>query len=268
MDITSQYPPELFELLADTIPLLCRSDEDVLLFFREAGVGYELLCDLWLRVEQVDDSVQKDEIVSTTLTRLNKPGDVALRQRKAILEMVTKFIDFSHCLPDDQLKALELVSEIRRLLGIKDDLTKVHLELEWELKKQQKQLQTPYGEENNLDGKKKHDKKIDTKNTETAPPGSQRPVTVKKTPKGPPEVEKILVGKEEILDQYVAELKKRSRGQGVVKLRRLLDLQRAYPQEAFIAAVSKAAKYGLYDLGRLEKIILDNIGGGEFFDLS
>jgi hypothetical protein len=66
----------------------------------------------------------------------------------------------------------------------------------------------------------------------------------------------------------VAELKKRSRGQGVVKLRRLLDLQRAYPQEAFIAAVSKAAKYGLYDLGRLEKIILDNIGGGEFFNLS
>ena len=66
----------------------------------------------------------------------------------------------------------------------------------------------------------------------------------------------------------MAELKKRSRGQGVAKLRRLLDLQRAYPQEAFIAAVSKAAKYGLYDLARLEKIILDNIGGGEFFDLS
>ena len=72
----------------------------------------------------------------------------------------------------------------------------------------------------------------------------------------------------EILDQYVAELKKRSRGRGVVKLRRLLDLQRAYPREAFILAVNKAYKYGLYDLTRLEKIILDNIGGGEFFDLS
>jgi restriction system protein len=132
MDITSQYPTELFELLADTIPLLCRSEEDILLFFREAGVGYQFLSDFWLRIEQVDDSVQKDEIVRTTLTRLNERGDVALRQRKAILEMVTEFNDFSHCLPDDQPKAQELVFEIRRLLGIKDDLTKVHLELEWE----------------------------------------------------------------------------------------------------------------------------------------
>jgi len=274
MDRTSQYPTELFELLADTIPLLCRSEKDILLFFREAEVGYELLRDFWLRVEQADDSLQKDEIVSTTLTRLNEPGEVALLQRKAslcrkaILEMVTEFNDFSNCLPDDQPKAQELVSEIRRLLGIKDDLTKVHLKLEWESKKQQKQHQTPYGEKNILDGKKKRDGKTDTKNTKTATPGRQRPVTVKKTRKSTSEEEQILVGKEEILDQYVAELKKRSRGQGVVKLRRLLDLQRAYPQEAFIVAVSKAAKYGLYDLARLEKIILDNIGGGEFFDLS
>ena len=268
MDITLQYPTELFELLADTIPLLCRSEEDILLFFREADVGYALLSDLWLRVEQADDSIQKDEIVSTTLTRLNESGTVALQQRKAILEMVTKFNDFSHCSPDDQLKALGLVSEIRRLLGIKDDLTREQQELERELKKQQKRHQTFYGEKNILDGRKKRDGKIDTKNTETAPPSRQRPVIVKNTPKGPSEEEQILVGKEEILDQYVAELKKRSRGQGVAKLRRLLDLQRAYPQEAFIAAVSKAAKYGLYDLARLEKIILDNTGGGEFFDLS
>ena len=150
MDITSQYPTELFELLADTIPLLCRSEEDILLFFREADVGYELLSDLWLRVEQVNDSVQKDEIVSTTLTRLNELGDSAWQQRKAILEMVTGFKDFSHCLPDDQSKALELVSVIRRLLGMKDDLTKERLELKWESKKQQ----TSYVEENILDGKK------------------------------------------------------------------------------------------------------------------
>ena len=116
--------------------------------------------------------------------------------------------------------------------------------------------------------KKKRAAKIDTKNTKTAPPSRQRPVTVKNTRKGPSEEEQFLVGNEEILEQYVAELKKRSRGRGVIKLRRLLDLQRAYPQEAFIVAVSQAVKYGLYDLARLEKIILDNITGGEFFDLS
>lgn len=268
MDITSQYPTELFELLTEAIPLLCRSEKDILLFFREAGVGYELLCDFWLRVEQADDSVQKDEIVSTTLSRLNEPGDIAWLRRKAILEMVTEFNDFSHCLPDDQLKALELVSEIRRIQGIKDDLTKVRLKLKWESKKQQRQHQTPYGEKNILDGRINRDEKIDTKNTKITPLSRQRPVTVNKTSKGPSEEEQVLVGKVKILDQYVAELKKRSRGRAVIKLRRLLDLQRAYPQEAFILAVSKAAKYGLYDLSRLEKIILDNIGGGEFFDLS
>ena len=37
-DITFHYPPELFSLLVDTIPLLNRSKKDVLLFFRGAGV--------------------------------------------------------------------------------------------------------------------------------------------------------------------------------------------------------------------------------------
>jgi len=98
--------------------------------------------------------------------------------------------------------------------------------------------------------------------------GTPPPASRKKQDKGPSKEEQQLVGQEEILDRYVTELKKRSRGRGVMKLRRLLDLQRAYPNKAFLAAVSQASKYGLYDLARLEKIILDNIAGGEFFDLS
>jgi hypothetical protein len=34
-----------------------------------------------------------------------------------------------------------------------------------------------------------------------------------------------------------------------------------------MAAISKALTYGLYDLARVEKIILDHIAG-DFFDLS
>lgn len=34
-----------------------------------------------------------------------------------------------------------------------------------------------------------------------------------------------------------------------------------------MAAISKALQYGLYDLARLEKIILDNTAG-DFFELS
>lgn len=52
----------------------------------------------------------------------------------------------------------------------------------------------------------------------------------------------------------------------MLNLRRLLNLQRNYPEEPFMAGVSKALQYGLYDLARLEKIILDNTAG-EYFDL-
>jgi hypothetical protein len=65
----------------------------------------------------------------------------------------------------------------------------------------------------------------------------------------------------------VAELKKRSPGRGVAKLKRLLNLQRTYPAAPFLAAIEQAAKYGLYDLGRLEALILKQVAGS-FFDLA
>ena len=77
----------------------------------------------------------------------------------------------------------------------------------------------------------------------------------------------LLSGQHQELDLYVRNLKKRSRGRGVMNLRRLLGLQRTYPGEPFMAGVSTALQYGLYDLARLERIILDNTAG-DFFDLS
>jgi len=113
MDITIQYSPELLELLIDAIPRLCLTGQDVLIFFHENGVGYQYLSDLWLRVEQNDDNIQKDEIVRTALTRLNEQGESKFQQRKIILERVKKTCDFSQCLPSDQLKIKELVPEIQ-----------------------------------------------------------------------------------------------------------------------------------------------------------
>ena len=75
-----------------------------------------------------------------------------------------------------------------------------------------------------------------------------------------------MTGEDAILDEYVAELKKRSHGRGVVKLRRLLYLKRTYPGEPFLKAITQALKYGLFDLSRLENIILDYTAG-DFFDL-
>ena len=78
--------------------------------------------------------------------------------------------------------------------------------------------------------------------------------------------EQTLIGRHESLDRYAAELKRQARGRGIVKLRRLLDLKRTYPPAPFQKAVEEALRYGLYDLARLEKMILKNTGG-EFFEL-
>lgn len=57
MDIVFHYPPELFQLLVQVVPLLCRSKDDVLLFFKGAGVESSLLDDLWEQVERDRSSI-------------------------------------------------------------------------------------------------------------------------------------------------------------------------------------------------------------------
>jgi hypothetical protein len=81
---------------------------------------------------------------------------------------------------------------------------------------------------------------------------------------GPSLEEKELRGHSEILDLYVAQIKKRSPGRAVRPLRRLLDLKRTYPDEAFNGACEQALHYGLFDLNRLEKLILQRVAG-DFF---
>lgn len=111
-----------------------------------------------------------------------------------------------------------------------------------------------------------HKRVLDKRKSRTTVPGHHPPLTRKNSLKGPPKEEVLLTGKNEFLDQYVLNLKKISRGRGVLNLRRLLNLQRSYPEEPFIEGIKTAKKYGLYDLARVEKIILDNIAG-DFFEL-
>jgi transposase len=112
-----------------------------------------------------------------------------------------------------------------------------------------------------------HKRIMDKKETRTTLPGHHPPLNRKMSHQGPCKEELLLIGENKELDIYVQNLKKRSRGRGVLNLRRLLNLQRSYPTEPFMAGISKALQYGLYDLARLEKIILDNTAG-DFFDLS
>jgi restriction system protein len=58
-DISFHYPPELFNLLVDAIPLLNRSKKDVLQFFRGAGAPAELIAALSARLKQSPTELNK-----------------------------------------------------------------------------------------------------------------------------------------------------------------------------------------------------------------
>jgi hypothetical protein len=47
-------------------------------------------------------------------------------------------------------------------------------------------------------------------------------------------------------------------------LRQLLRLLKEYPRQPFLAAVGEAARYGLYDLDRVERMILQRVARDYF----
>lgn len=141
INITFQYPPELMNLLIDTIPLLNRSKKDVLLFFHGAGVPNELMADIYSKVLTDRQSLNKYEITRIILSRLNEKGESALRQRRELLKRVIEFESFSACWPNDQLKAKGLVYEIRNVINVKDTFTRINQEREKEYKKHKTEYQ-------------------------------------------------------------------------------------------------------------------------------
>jgi transposase len=63
---------------------------------------------------------------------------------------------------------------------------------------------------------------------------------------------------------YVAALKQKGRKVVALALRQLLRLLKEYPRPPFLAAVREAAQYGLYDLDRLERMILRRVAQDYF----
>lgn len=122
---TYQYPPELFSLLVDTIPLLCRSKRDVLLFFRGAGMSPSAMFEVEEVVRSDKDALNKFEIARRLLTVLNEAGDPALATRRELLRRVVQFEDFTRCWDSDVLKAKGLVAEIQRVVNVKDSFTRM-----------------------------------------------------------------------------------------------------------------------------------------------
>lgn len=119
------FPPELLNLLVDTIPKLFKSKNDVIIFFYSAGVNQKFLEDLRDRLQRDKSSINKYEIARTVLIRLNDAGDVALRERREIVKRVVEFEDFSRCWPEEQIIARGLVAKVRELVNVKDSFTKI-----------------------------------------------------------------------------------------------------------------------------------------------
>ena len=111
-----------------------------------------------------------------------------------------------------------------------------------------------------------HTRLIAKRETRVTAKGHHSPLARSKAHKGPSKEEMILRGKNTLVDDYVKELKKRSKGRGQRKMQKLLELKRTYPEEAFKKALKEAYHYGLYDLARLEEMILSCVAG-EFFKI-
>ena len=125
-DITFHYPPDLFNLLVDAIPLLNKSKKDLLLFFKGAGVADDMLRDLQQRLKVDPKNIGKFEIARTVLQRVNERGEGTLRERREVLRRVVEFTNFDACWPDDQLKAKGQVASIRDIVNQKDSFTRMN----------------------------------------------------------------------------------------------------------------------------------------------
>lgn len=67
------------------------------------------------------------------------------------------------------------------------------------------------------------------------------------------------------LGEYLARLKSHSRRRGARDIRRLLRMAREYPRGPFLQTVRTAAHYGLFDLERVEHMLLRSLAQDFFF---
>jgi transposase len=93
---------------------------------------------------------------------------------------------------------------------------------------------------------------------------AHRPRRGERPARSVPVEEQELLLAQPALRTYVTALKKHASGRGTLAFRRLLKMVRDYPEEPLLCAVSRAEQYGLYDLDRLERMVLKQIATDYF----
>ena len=110
-----------------------------------------------------------------------------------------------------------------------------------------------------------HDRVIGERDVRRTLPGHH--TMAQRAPREPALAEQLLRGEHEVLQRYASALKlHHHHGRGVRALHRLVQIKRTYPREPFLAAVEQALKFGLFDLTRLEHLVLRHVAG-DFFAL-
>ncbi|PQO98866.1 restriction endonuclease [Pseudomonas frederiksbergensis] len=122
------YPPDIFELLVETIPRLVKGKKSVVLFFQGAGVPEQDWSDILKKLDTTPESINKFDIARTVLTRLNQHGDSGLGPRREIIRRVTQFDSFESCWENERLKAKGLVASVREAVNAKDAFTRMKQE--------------------------------------------------------------------------------------------------------------------------------------------
>src|ERR1700728_4415971 len=105
---------------------------------------------------------------------------------------------------------------------------------------------------------------IDQRDTRNTLPGHHT-IPVRRV-RGTAAEEALLLGHHDSLDRYTAALRQHGRAGNRRALRRMIEMRRTYPPGPFIAAIEQALRYGLFDLTRLEDLILRQVAG-DFFAL-
>jgi hypothetical protein len=90
--------------------------------------------------------------------------------------------------------------------------------------------------------------------------------TAQRAPRAPALEEQLLRDDNPVLERYAAALKQHSPRVALRQLRRLLEMKRTYPSAPFLAALEQALHFGLFDLTRLDNLILKRVAG-DFFNL-
>lgn len=73
-------------------------------------------------------SLNKYQIARQVLEKLNARGDSGLAARREVIKRIVEFEEFSTCWPENQLKAKGLVTDIRKVVNVKDSFTKMKQE--------------------------------------------------------------------------------------------------------------------------------------------